>query len=211
MYPHFSLYKACTWLCHLYCTYSDVWTQKMLGMHVDTAGCQEYTKRPGCPAYGKRCFKSRKIDNFAVDCKTNGYRKSDLYSPYGSEHNTKIMRDRIKTAVHSDNTDSSDDEVLLGSVGHLSVRCVKKSEEIVDLQVTRKTTKSRDVLYKTKSREVLYNQCKPNPRENFLFILPMVWSSSFETETELAIFRFKNKIEAHILVIHALFFGFLFR
>ena len=32
-----------------------------------------------------------------------------------------------------------DNEGLSGSVGHLSVRCVKKSEEIEGLQVTRKT------------------------------------------------------------------------
>ena len=46
-----------------------------------------------------------------------------------------------------------------------------------------------------KSRDVLYNQCKPNPRENFLFILPMVrWG---RRRTHIYLSSMQEKFVAH--------------
>ena len=82
-----------------------------------------------CPAYGVQCETCKKFDHFSSVCRRNMSPKDARYSlpmTHGHHHQKKVM----KAEETYTSSESSDDEFLAQSIGHLRVKNVRKGNSL---------------------------------------------------------------------------------
>ncbi|MEW8546229.1 MAG: hypothetical protein AB2693_22155, partial [Candidatus Thiodiazotropha sp.] len=84
---------------------------------------RDHTNIEDCPAYGKTCFKCKKLHHFATVCKEN--RTTDTASKGKKKRRSRNNIDSVKQTRESDSTENSDDDFLSRSVAHMRIKTLK--------------------------------------------------------------------------------------
>ena len=109
------------------------WTQRNLNN--TTQPCSycgldnAHPKGRNCPAYGVQCETCKKFDHFSSVCRRNMSPKDARYSlpmTHGHHQKKKVM----KAEETYTSSESSDDEFLAQSIGHLRVKNVRKGNSL---------------------------------------------------------------------------------
>ena len=94
-----------------------------------------HEKGRNCPAYGAQCEICNKFDHYSSVCRANTSPTDEMYAlprTHGHHQKRKVMKAE-KTYCSSE---SSDDEFLAKSIGHLRVKTVKKSDSLNEFPIT---------------------------------------------------------------------------
>ena len=94
-----------------------------------------HVKRRNCPAYGTQCEICRKFDHYSSVCRANTSPTDEMYVlPRTHDHHQKKRVMKAEKTYSS--SESSEDEFLATSFGHLRVKTVKKSDSLSEFPQT---------------------------------------------------------------------------
>ena len=94
-----------------------------------------HVKGRNCPAYGTQCEICRKFDHYSSVCRANTSPTYEMYAlPRAHGHHQKKRVMKAEKTYSS--SESSDDEFLAKSIGHLRVKTVKKSDSFYEFPQT---------------------------------------------------------------------------
>ena len=94
-----------------------------------------HVKGRNCPAYGAHCEICRKFDHYSSVCRANTSPTDEMYA-LPRTHGYHQKRKVVKAEKTYSSSESSDDEFLAKSIGHLRVKTVKKSDSLNELPQT---------------------------------------------------------------------------
>ena len=94
-----------------------------------------HVKGRNCPAYGTQCEICRKFDHYPSVCRAKASPTDEMYAlPRTHEHHQKKKVMNAEKTYSS--SESSEEEFLAKSIGHLRVKTVKKSDSLSEFPQT---------------------------------------------------------------------------